>query len=181
MIKKATLLIIVLCLVGARSFAQTENWTLFKEDGFEILFPFQPKPSKQTTNSAIGPLDLNIYMCEIPAQTKDENLVYLVMTTLYPDSLVSSDNKALLPDFFKGAIDGGVKNVNGKLLLEEEIKIQGYPGRRFKISFNENKNIITMYAYLVKNKMFMLEVVAATEKETNQSARRFFESFTLSK
>jgi hypothetical protein len=177
--KKSALLLFILCLIGTSSFAQAEKWSLFKEDGFEILFPDKPKFNSQTTNSAIGPLVINMYMHE--ASAKDENLVYSVMTTVYPDSLVSSDNKEQLPTFFRGAIDGGVKNAKGKLLSESEIETQGFPGRKIKISFNGDANIISIYAYLVKNKLYMLQVVGTAKKENNQSARQFFESFKLSK
>lgn len=179
--KTSALLLFILCLIVTSSFAQAEKWSLFKEEGFEILFPAKPKFNSQTTNSAIGPLVINMYMSETPDQAQDENLVYSVMTTVYPDSLVSSDKKEQLPAFFRGAIDGGVENVKGKLLSEEEIETQGYPGRKIKISFSENNYIISMYAYLVKNKMFMLQVVAAAKKENHKSARQFFESFKLSK
>lgn len=54
-------------------------------------------------------MEINIFDA---SKTKgDDNLVYGLVTSEYPDSLIHSDNKEILPTFFRNSTDGAVTNV----------------------------------------------------------------------
>ena len=161
------------------SFKTTNDWILFQTKGCEIYFPKKPTDQSQTVKTSIGEIKIDIYMYEVPDNEADDNHIYGLMINDYPDSLINSDKKDLLDHFFRNAVDGAVKNVQGKLLSESKIQLEGYPGREFRIDFKDGLAVIRMRVILVKNKMFMLQTIAETKKDANKSSERFMNSFKL--
>ncbi len=163
------------------SFVNSEDWFLFETKKCKLLFPKKPTESSQTVPSAIGDLELKMYMYEVTDTTKDDNLLYMLMETNYPDSLINSDKKDLLDNFFRNAIDGSANNVQGsKILTETKIELAGFPGREARVSLNVGVPCINkMHFYLVKNKMYILEVITDARKDFNKSMDKFMNSFAL--
>jgi len=163
------------------SFIKPKTWYLLESEqyGYKIEFPKEPTENPQVVNSVIGELKMNIFMYDASKGSKDDNLVYMVNYTEYPDTLINSEKTDVLSDFFRNSIDGAVRNVHGKLLSEKEIKIGEYPGREINIDFKDGMAVIRMRLYLVKNKMYMLQTITETKKDFNKSITRFMDSFEL--
>ncbi|HEX4372302.1 MAG TPA: hypothetical protein VHZ50_03260 [Puia sp.] len=122
-------------------------------------------------------MNLNIY--DVPETEKDDNHVYLVNETTYPDSLINSDKKEILDEFFKKAIGGAVKNVQGTLLSEKNMELNEFPGREVRIDYRNGLAVIKMRLYLVKNIVYMMETITDTKKQSNSSVDKFLNSFQL--
>jgi len=179
---KKSLLLFLFALTVFTSFTLVDKWhvSVSKTFGYKIEFPQKPEETVQEIDSEIGKLKLNLSTYEVTEKSPaDENLLYLINCTVFADTLVSSDNTALIEGFFRGTIDGANNEIGGKILSEEPITIEGFPGREVKISFNEGADIITMRLYLVKNKLFMLETITHANKITNAAITRFLNSFQL--
>jgi len=161
------------------SFAHADDWVLFEDGNCKILFPKAPDDQTQTTNTAIGPLKMYIHMYEVPDGAADDNFLYGIIETEYPDSLINSNKKELLDKFFRNSIDGAVQNVNGKLLTETKIQLDGFPGREFRIDFKDGLAVITMRAYLAGHIMYFLQTITPTKKDHNKSIGRFMDSFAF--
>jgi hypothetical protein len=170
-----------LLLLTSFSARTTWQWSESKSMGYKIEFPQKPEESLQDVDSEIGKLKLNIKSYEVTEKSPaDDNLMYLINCTVFPDSIVNSNNTARHDGFFRGTIDGAVKKIGGKLISEKKISLQGdYPGREVQIDFNEGNAIIYMRLYLVNNKLFMLETITETAKAPNTSITRFLNSFQL--
>lgn len=173
----------ILCALPFLSSAFGSNeWYLLKSDGYEIAFPLKPEAETNTIPSGIGELTLSMHIYDASSgKTKDENLVYLSNTTDFPDSLVNSDKKENHAEIFRNAIDGAVKNVEGKLLSEKVIGFSGFPGREFRIDLQNGAAVITAQCFLVKNRMYILQVITETKKAPNATMEKFFNSFRLTK
>jgi hypothetical protein len=170
---------ILLLAILSVSFIKTDDWVLFEAHGCQIYFPKMPADQSQTINSAIGELKVNIYMYEVPGGARDDNKLYGLIETAYPDDKINSDMKDKLTDIFRGSVDGAVNNAKGKLLTESIIQLNGFPGREVRISVDDGSGIIKMRSYLVKNRMYVLETVAETKNDANKASDRFMNSFTL--
>lgn len=170
-----------LVLIAFMGFVKPEKWFLLKSEhfGYSVEFPKKPEENTQVVNSAIGELKMNMFMYDASEGGNDDNVLYLVNCTEYPDTLVHSDKTEQLEAFFEGAINGAVSNVQGKLLSKKEIQLGQYPGREMSIDYGNGQAIIRMRMYLVKNVMYMLQTIAETEKDNNASAVRFMDSFEL--
>jgi len=161
------------------SFVHADDWVLFEDGYCKILFPKTPDDQTENTNTAIGALTMHIHMYQVPDGAMDDNFLYGVIETEYPDSVINSNKKELLDKFFRNSIDGAVKNVNGKLLTETKIQLDGFPGREFRIDFKDGLAVITMRAYLAGNIMYFLQTITPTKKDHNKSIGRFMDSFVL--
>ena len=165
-------------LVILFSFVKPPEWYVFETKDFSVEFPKKPDTSVQTVNSAIGDLKLNISMVDA-SKGGDDNLVYMSITSEYPDSLINSGKTDILPAFFRNSIDGAVKNVQGKLLSEKNIEIEGFPGREVRVDYQQGAAIIKMDFYLVHNEMIILQTITEPAKENNASELKFYHSLRL--
>ena len=173
-----TVAIVLAIAILATGFQKSVDWYQYKSAGYEVAFPAEPKAQQQTVPTQIGDLKMDIRMYE-PSKSgqEDDNLVYMTNVTEYPESKINSDNKANLEAVFRGGIDGSVKNVEGKLLSEKVIEMAGFPGREIKVDVKNGIAIIRARYFLVKNVMYIVQVITATEKFPNAAADRFFSSF----
>ena len=167
-------------LIFSLSFETLKDWYLFDATDFSIEFPKKPNASNQNVSSAIGELKMDIFMYDA-SKDGDANFVYGLITSEYPDSLINSEKTAILPTFFRNSVDGAVKNVQGKILSEKTIDINGFPGREVNIDYQNGVAIIKMRLYLVHNKMYVLQTITETSKVNNADAIKFHDSFKLKK
>lgn len=150
-----------------------------KAGAFKIMFPRQPTLGDQDIETEIGAIKMYTFMYEVD-KFKDENAMYGVIYADYPDTMVHSDFKdEILDVFFDGAVKGSMKNVHGEMLQEKVVKYKDYPGRKVKIAFLEGKGIMYMQFYLVKNRMYIMQVACETAKDNNPAIDKFFNSFAL--
>jgi hypothetical protein len=177
--KGKTLIVTIVVLLLTMSFTNQDTWFLLKSDGFTITFPKEPASQPQVVNSDIGELKINIFIYDASESGADDNLVYLASSTEYPDSLISSEKTEILPVLFKNTIDGILSNIQGKILSETAIEINGFPGREVKVDFMEGQAIIKIRIYLVKNILYMVETITETSKVPNKSIDKFMDSFKL--
>jgi hypothetical protein len=177
--KNALFLGVLFLALVTVSFVNTDDWVLFEAPGCQIYFPKKPGDQSQTINSAIGELKLNIHMYVVPEDVKDDNKLYGLIETEYPFDKINSDMKDKLDNIFRNSVDGAVKNVQGKLLTESIVQLNGFPGREVRIGVKSG--IIKMRSYLVKNRMYVIETVAETANDANKSSDRFMNSFKLMK
>ena len=119
----------------------------------QIEFPKEPSVSVQTVNTKAGPIDMHINMLDLSKTDEDSNMIYLSSFAQYPDSLVHSDRKEQLADFFKETLDGLVSSIDGEILSKKDIKIDSYPGKEVKINFQEMN---LGHGSFVQKKMFVM-------------------------
>jgi len=177
--KLSTIIAFTALIVTVAGFTAAKEWFVRETNTYTIQFPESPEHQTQSVPSEIGDLKMEIDIFDASKAKGDENLVYGLVTSEYPDSLIDSDNKEILSTFFRNSTDGAVTNVKGKLLSEKEISLGGFPGYEIRIDFQEGLAIITMRSYLVHNKMYVLQVISETAKEKNKAADKFFSSFKL--
>ena len=175
------LTLILFVLILSSGFISTSDWFLMKnsEQGYQIEFPKEPTASVQTVNTKAGPVDMHINMLDLSKKDVDSNLIYLSSFAQYPDSLVHSDRKEQLKDFFKETIEGLVGSIDGEILSKKDVKIDSYSGKEVKIDFQDGMAIIRIRVYLVENKVYMLQVITKKENDSNESISKFLNSFSL--
>ncbi|HKC68833.1 MAG TPA: hypothetical protein VKG26_11430 [Bacteroidia bacterium] len=175
-------LLFALFLIGMFAFTKSDSWYLVesKPFGFKIEFPVKPAEQTKVINSELGELNMNMFLYDA-SKAKDDNLVYLASYTEYPKDAVDSDNKEVQKKMLRSGIDGAVNNVQGKLLSEKIITLDGFEGIEARIDFKNGMAIIKMRMYLVHNKMYILETITETSKESNKSVSKFLDSFKLFK
>jgi hypothetical protein len=175
--KKLTFLILITFLTN--SLIAQDKGFLLETDKYRITFPGKPVDQVQPVQSELGELKLYIHIYEVPNDIDDGNHTFGMIESAYPADVISSDKKELLDKFFRGAVDGSAKNINGRLLTESRIQLNGYPGRQFKVDYQDGLAIVTMRCYLVKNVLYMLQVISEGKRDDNPANKKFLDSFML--
>jgi hypothetical protein len=167
-------LIVQLCLAAALLLAADDANTKpgdFAPKGgrFTVQMPGQPKEQTNKVNTAIGPIDVHLFV-----SAPDPNTAYIVGYSDYPEEMIKKSDSQKILD---GARDGAVKNVNGKLDSEKKITIDGHPGRDFSIATEhfEGRDRI----YLVNNRLYQVMMVGSRDFVTSKDAEKFLDSFKL--
>ncbi len=162
-------------------FLESPKWNKYisEEYGYRIEFPESPTEEQRTLVSEIGDLEMAMVIFDASETKSDENLIYIVNCTEYPDSTISSSDPTFLEEFYRGSIDGAVESVHGKKISETKFKLDGYSGRKVRIDFQDGYAVITMKLLLADNKLYMLQTITETSKDFNKSISKFMDSFEL--
>ena len=173
---KKRLLLLAFTLTVFTSFSQ--DWKRFKSEEFNFIvdFPAVPEESVQKVPTAVGELDMNMFM--LTRETGD-NVVYSVISSSYPKEQFINATESYNNSVLDGAVNGAVKNVNGKLVFDNKVVFNGYPGRSFKISYQGA--FLYINAYLVENTMMICQVICYEAKDGNEGIKKFFDSFDIIK
>lgn len=174
--------IFFLCVVTLMSFRSVNDWETYNspEGKYKIMMPGTPKVEAKKIPTAVG--ELTMYIAMLEREEEDDNLVYMSAYSEYPaDKISSAMSKEGVDRFFKGAAEGGAKNMNGKIKSITESSYKGYPARiiQVDVSLGGENFLALQKMILVKNKFYMLQTFTFPEKPENENAKKFFESFDL--
>ena len=100
-------------------------WPEFTSEagGFVVKLPSTPTEQVQTVPSEVGDINLYIYMVE------EDNAALGVMFNELPELITSVADEELIKVMLDSGRDGAMGNSGGVLVSEEEISLDGYPGR----------------------------------------------------
>jgi len=144
---------------------------------FVVQFPEgfpAPKQQTQTVQTKIGPLAMITYL------TEEKDAACMVAYSDYPEAAFDgADVNALLDS----ARNGALNNVNGTMTSEEQITLNGHPGR--SIIFAGSSQGQTIHGrfdyYLVKPRLYQVGFMAIdSTKLTQGGTMSYFKSFALS-
>lgn len=138
-----------------------------EEGGFSVMMPGQPK--EDTTGA--GDFSLNV---------EQENAYYTVNYTEMPAATIDlgeEDIKQVLTE----AGNGAVSAINGTVISERELTLNGYQGREVRAETSASGMDATYVAriYLVNGHLFQTVVVAETDAMSEEDIQTFLDSFTL--
>lgn len=175
--KKKYFLITVFLLI--LNTVNAQDWEKYKAEDLTFIayYPDTPKRTVQKVNTAVGKLDMHMIMYK--SVSGDDNVVYSVIRSDYPKENFKNADAKYNKSVLDGAVNGAVTNVNGKLIFDNKVKFNGYPGRSIKIEIQGA--FLYMNAYLVENSMFISQVICLTHKDGNSNIKRFLDSFELIK
>ena len=119
-----------------------------------------------------GPIEVHMFVAE------QGQKAWLVGYSDYPEALVEASDPATM---LAGARDGAVSNVNGQLVSDAEITLNGYPGREFSASVTQNGQeiVLRQRVYMVGNRLYQVVVIAPKGEENSTEVEDFFQSFRL--
>jgi hypothetical protein len=179
MIRPTTLLLNCLFLFLLLFSCGEDKPSTFKDikGGFQINFKGKPIESSDDQLFPFGRVEWTIFTSEAG---DDQNLSYSVSYTDLPKQIIHSDSLRLLPQLFALTQMDYVSTFGEKAVDNTFFRtINHYPGREF-IWNDRAKNIsYTRRLYLVKNRLYKLEVSYKSTEKHNKSTVRFLKSFKL--
>jgi FimV-like protein len=150
------------------------GWREFapEEGRFSILVPRTPRKTTETTETQIGTIDTHIFV------VTHGDFTYIMVYNDFPQRLInSSDSRAML----NGARDGAVESLGGRLLSENSISINGFPGRELKVKVSEGPytSVAQVRIYLVRNRLYQIYAIAPEARASSPDVKKFLDSFKL--
>jgi hypothetical protein len=149
------------------------NWREFtsEEGRFSILVPRTPRETTETVETPVGEIDEHSFI------VIHGSITYIASYSDYPQNVLTSDPQAVLDAFRNSA----VTSVDGKLLSERSISINGYLGRELKIKIADDSDtaIVRLRIYLVGNRLYYIYTLALEERASSSSIDKFLNSFKL--
>jgi hypothetical protein len=158
-----------------------QNWEKILPEGGNctILMPAKPEQTKREINHpTYGKLTMNMSILK-PKDSTDLNLLYALSYSDYPVGTIHSDSTNILENFFNASRDGAIANVQGKFLSETILNLSKYPGRELRIDFKNGLALIRSRNYLVKNRLYTIQIITLTKDNFNISINKFLDSFSL--
>ncbi len=138
----------------------------YSADGFSADFPIAPGVTKKTITTDSGPVDMRQYLAE------DGSTALMIAVSDYGQAGQGRDPDNLM----KGAQDGTVKAIGGRLKSSGKIALGGHPGTAFEA---ESKALrYSARLYFVGTILYQV-VVVAPAKDTYTGTERFLDSFQL--
>ncbi|KAM3101875.1 hypothetical protein ACKFKF_06325 [Phormidesmis sp. 146-12] len=141
---------------------------------FSVTSPIALREETKTLDTMAGKINLHMFTAT------EKNKAYFVAYADYPEQLLKVSNPEKMLD---GARDGAVSNVNGKLVDEKKVSIDGSPGRELTIEAkgsNGQDGTVKARVFLVKNRLYQAMVVAPKEEVNATEMDAFLQSFKLS-
>ena len=179
--KSITILGLLLGLVFfLSSWTNIHSWKAFisLEGKFKVMMPGKVVEKKSDIETAIGTLVYHTFLHQ-PTEPDSDNLVYMVSFCEYPPHSIHSDSLQLVNEFFETTMSSAAESVGGILQYTSEISINDFPGRVWRVDYNDGKAIIKTNAYLVGNRYYSIQTILLKEKSFNPSTDKFLDSFEL--
>lgn len=138
---------------SAASSATTEPTELSSEGGrFSVTFPSGFSKAQESTmplETAVGKLDMKVYTA-----TKGQGSVFMAAYIDYPENAFAAGTEKMLD----GAREGALKNLNGQVDHQEEVTLDGNPGR--SMTFTGKTGGMDVYGrvdyYIVKPRLYQI-------------------------
>lgn len=152
----------------------TQKWETVSEDGITVEMPGKPTKQAQDVPSPAGKATGQMFTLDKGSEA------YILAYHEFPESIsnLNIDPKVLL----KGASDGAVKNIDGKVTTERDITNGSYPGKEIVGSGSkEGKDIeFTIRLYWAKSRLVQTLYLAEKGKTNEKNATKFLDSLKIS-
>lgn len=161
------------------AFIFQNTWEVFNgPDGrFQVQVPGHFTGKTDTLKTDVG--DLVYHTFFLQTDSTAENLFYMVSYCDYPASVVFADSTGLAEDFFKETMEAAAETVKGELAYSDDIQLDKYPGKTWRIDYLGGKAVIKNRAYLVGSRYYALQTISWKNKSLNSDGTKFFDSFRL--
>jgi hypothetical protein len=143
-----------------------------QEGKFSVLLPGKPDETVQNVDTAAGAITTYRY------QIDSNNTSFAVAYTDYPADLISLSNPE---ELLNEAREGALSNIQGKLLEEQQVKVNGFPGRHLRIESSGSKMMLEARIFLVDSRLYQVLAAYRTGSVEDREITKFLNSFKLAR
>jgi len=165
------IVIVGLCIATGVAHADTA-WKELKSARCKsaALFPGTPQEQKQKVPSEVGEIEATMYLLEAEGGVG----AFLLMCNDYPKDLAE---KAAPDKVLDGARDGSAKQMEGKVVSEKKITVNGFPGRELEIATSEFRYFARLV--LAKHRLHQAVIMMKTDKVKPEDTRKYLDSLKV--
>ncbi len=145
---------------------------------FEIKAPGAMTLTEQEIETDIGIIDYHTY--HLNYQDEEEGFFTFIVSFYRLQDVPAEDED---PDFYHEFLDATVQEstmaVGGEIIFEDQVNIDGHPGRFWRMHYNGGDNVIKSKAYIANGYFYSLQVASGKENSLSSLIDQFFDSFRL--
>ncbi len=159
-------------------FASDWQVTHSKLGAFTVEAPAAMQHDSMIIPTDIGEVTFHTYHTSF--ESEEGSFVFMVQ--YYQDDLLMTHQKedSLAVDFFAATVEQSAMRLAGEVIIEDEIFYrQEFPGRFWRIHYNEGNSVMKNIAYLVKDRFYLMQVAVESKYSLHPYIDRYFESFKL--
>lgn len=158
----------------------TAKWEFYTaiEGKFRVKVPGDMTLKTDTIETDIGDMAYHTYFYQTTDPTKS-NVLYMVSYCDYPPYSMHSDSTELMKDFFESTMDAATFSIAGDLIYSDDISLNGYPGKFWRIDYLQGDAVIKTKAFMVESRYYSIQVIMLKKLSLNPDVDRFLESFGL--
>lgn len=152
-------------------YTQPVLWRDFKQSefGFSVRLPGEPYKETVKLNPNDPRLDMHTWMAK-----GEGSLIYQVA---FQQLLAVPEDSEGVKLVIENLRDGLAEGIEGKVISEKQITINGYPGREIKMKSADLRAIGRLY--LVGSRVYILNILTASGDVAQKDAGEFFDSLKL--
>lgn len=155
--------------------ADESKWETTTSGGMSFSLPGKPKEQTQTVQSPSGPVEVRITSFERGREA------FMVAHTEFPAQIANSPALANPKVLLDTGRDGALRNVNGKLISERDLVLNGHPGREVVGEVSEKKSAFTARIYWAKPNLYQIVYIHTQGTAVSADGRKFLDSLKIEK
>lgn len=168
------LLIMVMCCGFAWATQQQVEWPKLEttEGRFRAIMPAKAERSVSDVPSANGKIPVYTF------SSSNKTGSFMLSYADYPNAASSPAHEQEVLDAVR---DGVLKGIEGVLVSESKLTLNGYPGREMKATrmVEGSEMIFSWRLFLVGNRLYQLAVGTTKADSESPDIKKFFTSFEL--
>lgn len=156
------------------------QWQVFKDFNgkFKVEIPCEKMEEKiQTIQTAVGSLEYHTFVCT-PTDADAENKVYIVSYVDYPIDILHPDSTDLKQQLLETSLESSVESLSGVLVYKDEVILKGEKGFFWRTDYNKGNAVMKTKSFIVKNRLYMVQVATQKARSRNLEADKYLNSFT---
>jgi hypothetical protein len=160
--------------------ADPQNWKTFTSaaGSFSVLTPGELSHEQRAAQSSDGSVQMHVF-------TYYANAEYSIS---YADYLAVIENQDRQSQFLNAVRDAGVKGINGRLLEDKEITLDGHPGRSYRVEYGTDygfllvgRNVVVGQRLYIVSTTYRKNALAVAVGSYEAWALKFLDSFRLTR
>lgn len=165
-------LFILFSLTSQDIFAQ--SFQKIPEAGCSVYFPSSMEQTSKTSQGPVGELVVHIFKGE--QEINKQKIKYTLQFCDFPEGAIHHDSTDFLNEFFSATINASASSIFGTVDYSDPVKIQGYPGMIWRISFDKGKGLIKSKALVKGNRYFNMKVEYPKSSAFHPDIDKFLDS-----
>ena len=151
-----------------------QSFQKIPEAGCSVYFPSSMEQSSKSSEGPVGELVVHIFKGE--QEINKQKIKYTLQFCDFPEGAIHHDSTDFLNEFFAATIDASASSIFGTVDYSDPIKIQGYPGMIWRISYDKGKGLIKSKAFVKGSRYFNMKVEYPASSSFHPDIDKFLDS-----
>jgi hypothetical protein len=157
------------------------DWVELQDlDGrFRLETPATMQRQVDTLETGLGQQVFHTFFLRVPDPATADNVIYALSYVDYPPGSLHHDSTELVQELLLASEEEAAAAVGGDVIYAAEKDITGYPGRQWRIDYNDGKASARTLAGVAGHRYYEMKVFSLEATGPNKSADKFFDSLRL--